>query len=81
MVLSCTLTTAAVVPLGLAYVFWAPPQTITFGALLVAVVLGGLGWLGMLALTRHPALGEILALASTVQIGRWRRAMPRPVNG
>ena len=78
---SALATTAAVVPLGLAYVFWAPPQTITFGALLVAVVLGGLGWLGMLALTRHPALGEILALASTVQIGRWRRAMPRPVNG
>lgn len=78
---SALATTAAVVPLGLAYVFWAPPQTITFGALLVAVVLGGLGWLSMLALTRHPALGEILALASTVQIGRWRRAMPRSVNG
>ena len=78
---SALATVAAVVPLGLAYMFWAPPATITFGALLVAVVLGGLGWLGTLALTRHPALGEILALASAIPLGRWRRAAARPANG
>lgn len=78
---SALATLAAIAPLALAYGAWAGPATITFGALLVTVVLGGLCWLGMLALTRHPALGEILALAAAIPLGWWRRAVPRPVNG
>lgn len=72
---------AAILPLALTYVWWAPPATITFAALVAAVALGGVCWLGMLALTRHPALGEILALAGAIPLRRRRRVQPRASNG
>lgn len=77
---SALATLAAIAPLALAYVFWAPPATIGFGALLVAAVLGGAGWLGMMAATRHPAVAEIIALAGALPLGRLRRLIPHPVS-
>lgn len=69
-------TLAAVGPLAAAYALWAPPGAIGFPALCVATGLGGLAWLAALALTRHPALAEILALMKALPLGRLRRLVP-----
>ena len=70
---SAAATIAAIVPLTLTYLFWAPPATIGLGALFAATLAGGLCWLVALALSRHPALGEIAALISGLPIGPLRR--------
>ncbi len=76
---SAAVTLAAVAPLALAYRLWAPPETIGLGALAAATLLGGFTWLAALALTRHPAGGEILALARSLALVR-RPAMPQPAE-
>jgi len=77
---SAVATVAAIAPLALAYAFWAPPATIGFAALLVAVLLGGLCWLVAMAVTRHPAVAEILGLATALPLGRLRRLIPHPAS-
>jgi O-antigen/teichoic acid export membrane protein len=59
-------TLAAVAPLALVYALWAGPASIGFSALLIATALGGLCWFAALAVLRHPALDEILGMASAV---------------
>lgn len=77
---SALATLAAVAPLGAAYLLWTGPDVISFPALCAATLLGGFAWLGALALTRHPALAEILALAAALPLGRLRRLVPRPAT-
>jgi O-antigen/teichoic acid export membrane protein len=59
---------AAVAPLALIYVVWAPPETITLMQLGFATSAGGLCWLIALAVLRHPVLGEILGMAAAVPL-------------
>lgn len=54
---------AAAVPLALAYRFWAPASAIGMTAVFIAAGLGVLCWIAALALTRHPALPEFIAMA------------------
>lgn len=68
-------TLAAVTPLALSYVLWAPPATIGFPALLAAVIAGGIAWLGALVVLRHPTLAEFGALAGRLPLTR--RFLPR----
>jgi O-antigen/teichoic acid export membrane protein len=67
---SAAATLAAIAPLTLCYLFWAPPSQLNFGPLLGATVAGGLAWLAMLALLRHPALDDLLGLAASLPVGR-----------
>ena len=67
---SAAATLAAIAPLTLCYLFWAPPSQLNFGPLLGATVAGGLAWLAMLAVLRHPALDDLLGLAASLPVGR-----------
>ena len=71
---------AALIPLALTYIVWAPPSQIGFVALALASAAGVAAWLAALALLRHPALAEMLAMASALPLGpRWRaRLTPAP---
>jgi O-antigen/teichoic acid export membrane protein len=66
--LSGIATVAAVVPLGLFYAFWVPAAQMNFLQLTLASGLGVLCWLGVMAVTRHPALAEILAILAPVMV-------------
>jgi O-antigen/teichoic acid export membrane protein len=59
---------AAVAPLALTYLLWAPPEAISLVQLGLAMAAGGLCWLGALALLRHPVLGEILGMAQAIPL-------------
>ncbi len=59
---------AAVGPLALVYLVWAPPGTITLMQLGLATCAGGLCWLIALAVLRHPVLGEILGMAAALPL-------------
>lgn len=63
---SALATLATVTPLLLFYTFWAGPATISVLALLSAAGLGAVCWLLTLTLLRHPALHELVAMASTI---------------
>lgn len=76
---SAAVTLAAVTPLVLTYLFWLPPSAIGFGALVAATALGGMAWLAMMALLRHPAFDEILSIAASLPLGRFLRA-PAPAR-
>jgi O-antigen/teichoic acid export membrane protein len=67
---SAAATLAAILPLALCYLFWAPPSELGFGPLLGATAAGGLAWLATLALLRHPALHDLLGLAASLPVGR-----------
>jgi len=68
---SAAATAIALVPLALAYAFWAPPATIGLGVLTGAVALGGVGWLATLVALRHPALDDLRALVAALPLGRY----------
>lgn len=68
-------TLAAIAPLALTYLLWAPPATISFPALLAAVAAGGAAWLAALVVLRHPTLAEFGALAARLPL--YRRFQPR----
>ncbi len=55
-------TLAALAPLAAVYALWRAPDAVDAPVLALATVLGGLGWLGALHATRHPAFADILAL-------------------
>jgi len=59
---------AAVAPLALVYLVWAPPGAITLMQLGLATSAGGLCWLIALAVLRHPVLGEILGMAAALPL-------------
>jgi O-antigen/teichoic acid export membrane protein len=63
---SAVATVAAVAPLALVYALWVGPAGMGFPTLLAAAAVGGLCWLGALAALRHPALEEILGMASAL---------------
>ncbi|BEV01981.1 oligosaccharide flippase family protein [Novosphingobium olei] len=65
---SAATTVAALAPLALGYVLWLPPSQMTFFGLALCSVAGAFTWLGALALVRHPALQEIIAIASHVPL-------------
>ncbi len=70
---SAAASLAAIAPLALAYLVWAPPSQIGLVALGLASSLGVAAWLGALALLRHPALDEMLGMARALPLGtRWR---------
>jgi O-antigen/teichoic acid export membrane protein len=64
-------TLAAIAPLALAYLFWAPASQTSFLTLIATTAIGGLCWLAALATLRHPALGELLALGSSIKSSLW----------
>jgi O-antigen/teichoic acid export membrane protein len=68
-------TLAAVIPLGLFYTFWVPAEQMSFLQLTLGSGLGVLCWGGTMALTRHPALAEILSILAPV-IARFRPTNP-----
>lgn len=55
---------AALAPLALTYALWLGPQEITAPVLLLAVMLGGLGWAGAMFAVRHPALDDMRRMAA-----------------
>ncbi len=59
---SALVTLATIAPMGAIYLFVSPPAETGFGLLLLATVLGGMGWLGSLWLLRHPAMSELLGM-------------------
>ena len=67
---SALVTCAAIAPLALSYLFWAPPATITLLQLAVSVATGCLAWLSALAILRHPALDELLGIAASLPLPR-----------
>lgn len=59
-------TLAAIAPLTMVYLLWVGPASITLPLLLAAVGLGAGLWLGTMMLIRHPAVDDLLGLASHV---------------
>ncbi|MDE2411762.1 MAG: oligosaccharide flippase family protein [Sphingomonadales bacterium] len=76
---SAAATLAALLPLALAYLFIAPPGEIGFVLLVASAAAGGVTWLAMLALTRHPVLDDLLGLASALPFARFLR-LPVPAH-
>jgi len=46
---------AAVLPIALSYIFWAPPVEASFLQIATASFIGVLCWLSLLRMIRHPA--------------------------
>ncbi|WP_225207660.1 oligosaccharide flippase family protein [Novosphingobium huizhouense] len=65
---SAATTLAALAPLILAYVLWAPPSAMPFAGLAACALGGGATWLAALALVRHPVLDEIVGIAAQVPL-------------
>ncbi len=63
---SGVVSVAALIPLMLTYLFWAPPGAITLAELALASLAGVGCWIAALAIVRHPVLGEMIALAAGV---------------
>jgi O-antigen/teichoic acid export membrane protein len=73
-------TLAALAPLALVYALWRAPDAVDAPVLALATALGGLGWLGALNATRHPAFADIVALLGHLRsIARLRRPDTAPV--
>ena len=66
---------AAIAPLTLTYLFWAPPATIAIPAVFGAIAAGGFAWLAAMFLLRHPTLAEFGELAASLPIAR--RLLPK----
>jgi O-antigen/teichoic acid export membrane protein len=64
-------TLAAITPLVLTYRFWVSPHDIGFFTLAAASGAGVIAWLATLAVTKHPALDELLGLAASLPIARF----------
>jgi O-antigen/teichoic acid export membrane protein len=65
---------AALIPLALTYLLWAPPATITLAELGLTTVAGVGCWLVTLMALRHPVLDEMLGMASAIPL--LQRCMP-----
>ena len=65
---SALVTLAAVAPLAGTYWLWASPAEIGVFELLAATIAGGIAWLGMLALLRHPAFADLIGLAAHLRL-------------
>jgi O-antigen/teichoic acid export membrane protein len=68
---------AALLPLAGVYAFWQGPATIALPVLFAAVGLGIGLWLAALVVVRHPALDDLLGMAShftTPLLRLWRKA-------
>jgi O-antigen/teichoic acid export membrane protein len=59
---------AALVPLMLTYLVWAPPAAITLAELGLAALAGVVCWLIALVALRHPVLDEMLGMASAIPL-------------
>ncbi|WP_292637386.1 oligosaccharide flippase family protein [Novosphingobium sp.] len=67
---SAAATLAAIAPLTLCYLFWTPPAQLGFAMLLATTIAGVAAWLATLFLLRHPALDDLLGLASSLPFAR-----------
>ena len=74
---SALATGMALVPLALTYDFWMGPDIISLPVLFSASALGVGCWLATLVAIRHPALEDLLGLASHLPIGRFVRPLVR----
>lgn len=74
---SAMATLAAVAPLALTYLFIVPPSEIGFLTLAAASATGVVLWLTALALTRHPAMADLLGIAAHLPLARKFRPIAR----
>ena len=66
---SALATLAALVPLAMAYLFWAGPDQIALPLVFSCVAAGVVLWAASLVVLRHPALHDLLGLAGHLPLG------------
>lgn len=76
---SALVSGAAVLPIALSYMFWAPPVEASFLQIATASFVGVLCWLSLLRMIRHPAYLEIheIAAGAFAKLG-WQPLLPAP---
>lgn len=77
---SALATGAALVPPALTYDFWMGPAVISLPVLVSASLMGVACWLLTLLITRHPAMDDLLGLASQLPLGRYLRPLVHAVR-
>ncbi len=76
---SALVSGAAVLPVALSYIIWAPPLEAGFIQIATASGIGVLCWLSLLRMIRHPAYMEIHAIAEgALSRFGWLRLLPAP---
>jgi len=75
---SALATCAAIAPIGLSYLLWAPPLGAGFVQALLGAVLGIVCWLLALALLRHPLFAEITAMLADLRAFLRKRPAATP---